>query len=95
VRRSSVERRLRAIGNRLRALREELGIVDEQLAQLDDEADEARIRALVSETELAQREHHSAERHAAAMARRRAEIVDEIERLEGDQDDLLERLSTG
>jgi chromosome segregation ATPase len=90
-----VERRLRAVGGRLRSLRDELGIVDEQLAQLDGEADDARIRALVSETELAQREHHSAERHAAAMARRRAEVVAEIERLERDQDELLERLSSG
>jgi chromosome segregation ATPase len=95
VRRAAVERRLRDIGARLRSLREELGIADEQLAQLGDEADDARIRALVSETELAQREHHTAERHAAAMARHRAEVQAEIERLERDQDELLERLSPG
>jgi predicted nucleic acid-binding Zn-ribbon protein len=87
-----VERRLRDNTRRLQALREELAVTDEQLAQLGEEAEDMRLRALVSETELAQREHHDAERHAAAMARHRAEVVGEIERLERDQDDLLDRL---
>ena len=57
-----VERRLSGVGQRLRSLREELAVIDEQLAQLADEADDARIRSLVSETPLAEREHHEAER---------------------------------
>jgi hypothetical protein len=89
--RAGVERKLRAVGQRLKALREELAVADEHLAQLGDEAEDARIRALVSETALAQREHQEAERHAAAMARHRDEVVAEIERLERDQDDLLDR----
>jgi hypothetical protein len=87
-----VERRLSGVGQRLRSLREELAIIDEQLAQLDDEADDARIRSLVSETPLAEREHHDAERHAAAMAARRQEVLASIAELEQRQDALLDEL---
>jgi chromosome segregation ATPase len=87
-----VERRLSGVGHRLRSLREELAVIDEQLAQLDDEADEARIRSLVSETPLAEREHHEAERHAAAMAARRREVLASITELEQRQDALLDEL---
>ena len=57
---SMVERRLIEIGDRLKALRDELAIADEQLAHLADEAEDARLRSLVSETPLAEREHRSA-----------------------------------
>lgn len=87
-----MERRLRDNSRRLQALREELGVTDEQLGQLGEEAEDARLRALVSETAMAQRDHHEAERHAAAMSRHRAEVAAEIERLERDQDALLDRL---
>jgi hypothetical protein len=87
-----VERRLSGVGQRLRSLREELAVIDEQLAQLDDEADDARIRSLVSETPLAEREHHEAERHAAAMAARRREVLASITELEQRQDALLDEL---
>jgi hypothetical protein len=41
---------------------EELRVIDEQFAQLSDEADDTRLRSLVSETPLADREFgaHSA-----------------------------------
>ena len=68
VHRSLVERRLAEVSDRLRALREELRIIDEQLVHLGDDADDARLRALVSETPLADREHRDAHRHADAMA---------------------------
>ena len=87
-----VERRLSGVGQRLRSLREELAVIDEQLAQLDDEADDARIRSLVSETPLAEREHHEAERHAAAMAARRQDVLTTIAELEERQDALLDEL---
>jgi uncharacterized coiled-coil DUF342 family protein len=94
VRRSTVERRLRSNSQRLHALREELGISDEQMVQLGEEAEDARLRALVSETSLAQRDAVEAERHASALSRRRAEVQAEIERLERDQDELLDQLSS-
>ncbi|HYF46583.1 MAG TPA: hypothetical protein VD926_10265 [Acidimicrobiales bacterium] len=92
MRRSTVERRLKANSKRLAGLREELGITDEQLGHFDEEAEDARIRAMVSETSLAQRESLDAGRHAEALARRRAEVQAEIERLERDQDELLDQL---
>lgn len=89
---ASVERRLREVGSRLRQLREELQVTDEQLTNLADAADDARLRALVSETPLAGEDYRQAERHAQAMRRHRAKVVDEITRLERSQDELLDRL---
>lgn len=90
--RASVERKLRQVSDRLRQLHEELNVTDEQLQQLADEAEDARLRALVSETPLAGEEHRQAARHAEAMRRHRAHIVEEIQDLERAQDDLLDKL---
>ncbi len=87
-----VERRLSDVGSQLKALRRELAVSDEQLTQLADEADDARLRSLVSETPLAEREHREASRHAEAMGRHRADVIADITRLEQLQDDLLDRL---
>jgi len=78
------------VSDRLRQLREELGVTDEQLAQLADTADDARLRALVSETPMAGEDHRQASRHADAMRRHREHVLAEIERLEGSQDELLD-----
>jgi len=90
--RSLVERRLAEVGARLKQLREELAVSDEQLGHLAEAADDARLRALVSETPLAGREHQDAQRHADAMHRHRADVLDQISRLEQTQDELLDRL---
>jgi hypothetical protein len=90
--RSLIERRLTDVTERLRRARQELGVLDEQLASFSDAADDARIRALVSETPLADREHHEAQRHADAMARSRAAVQTTITELERAQDELLDRL---
>ncbi len=89
---SRVERRLAEVGSRLRSLRDELRVIDEQLAQLTDEADDHRLRAMVSETPLADREFRDAQRHADAMAKRRAEVVGSIAELEARQDELLDQM---
>ena len=89
---SVLERKLSEISDRLRALRDELRIADEQLAALAEAADDARIRALVSETPLAEHEHTEAQKHADAMARHRAAVVADMADLEKAQDDLLDRL---
>lgn len=91
--RSLLERRLSEVADRLRELRQELLVSDEQLAQLAEQADDARLRALVSETPIAEQEHREAQRHAEAMSRHRADVQAEIDRLERSQDDLLDRLS--
>jgi hypothetical protein len=92
--RSLIERRLTAVTDRLKRARAELAVIDEQLAALADAADETRVRALVSETPLADREHDEAQRHADAMARSRAGVVAAIGELERAQDELLDRLVT-
>jgi len=87
-----LERRISEVSERLKRLRTELAVVDEQLAFFADAADEARLRALVSETPLADREHHDAQKHADAMAQSRADMVLAIQALERSQDELLDRL---
>ena len=90
--RSLVERRLSEVSSRLKQLREELSVSDEQLGHLAAEADDARLRALVSETAVADRDHQDAQRHADAMQRHRAGVLGKIAELEQAQDDLLDRL---
>ena len=87
-----VERKLSEAAERLRQLRTELGVVDEQLAFLTDAADDARLRAMVSETPMADKEHREAQKHADAMTRHRSQLVSQIGELEKAQDELLERL---
>lgn len=87
-----MERRLTEVGRRIRELREELRVADEQLVHLADAADDARLRSLVSETPVSDREHREAARHADAMRSHRQSVVEEIARLEQAQDDLLDRL---
>ena len=93
--RSLVERRLTEVAERLKALRRDLSVADEQLNHFADEADDARLRALASETPLAQQEHRGAQKHADAMRRHRAEVQGEIEQLERLQDELLDRMLEG
>lgn len=87
-----VERKLSEAAERLRQLRAELNVVDEQLDSLAATADDARLRAMVSETPMADREHRDAQKHADAMSRHRAELVAQIAELQRSQDELLERL---
>jgi cell division septum initiation protein DivIVA len=87
-----VERKLSESAERLRQLRAELGVVDEQLAFLADAADDARLRAMVSETPMADKEHREAQKHADAMTRHRTQLVTQIGELQKAQDELLERL---
>ena len=88
-----VERRLVETSERLKQLRDDLRVADAQLAHFASEADDARLRSLVSETPLAGREHRDAARHADAMQRHRDEVAAEIARLELQQDQLLDELT--
>ena len=91
--RDRIERRLRGVGQQLSALRSDLHVCEEQLVQVSDESDECRLRALVSETPLAEREYREAQRHADRLRRHRDDIAVRIARLEADQDALLDRFS--
>lgn len=93
--RARVERRLTELADQMKQLRAELAMADEQLAHFVDEADDARLRALVSETPIAQREHDDAQKHADAMQRHRERVLDQLSQLQSAQDELLDRLSAG
>jgi hypothetical protein len=89
---SLVERRLLGVSTRLKELRADLQVADEQLAHFDDIADDARIRAMVSETPLSDQDHREAERHAETMRRHREDLRADIAKLEATQDELLDQL---
>ena len=90
-----IERRLTEVGNRLQRLRSDLAVAEEQLAHFEEEADEARLRSLVSETAIADRNRRGTDRHAARMTRHRDGLRAEIQRLETAQDELLDRFTAG
>jgi len=90
---SSIEKKLAALSRELRTLRQELGIVEEQLIQVSDEAEESRLRSLVSETPLAAHEHRESAKAAAAIRRDRDAKLQRLAKLERKQDDLLDRLA--
>jgi len=92
VSRSLLERRLTEVSKRLKRARADLAVIDEQLAALTEVADDARLRALVSETPIANREYQHAQRHADAMDRSRRTVAVSIAELETAQDELLDRL---
>lgn len=72
--------------------RTQFAVLEEQLVAYNDEADETRIRALVSDAPNAAHDHTDAQRHAEAAARTRAALARTIHDLELSQDDLLDRL---
>jgi len=78
--------------SRLVRAREELAVLEEQLEVFLETADEARIRSLVSETPLADRDWHDAQRHAEAMVRSRDSATARVAELERAQDELLAKL---
>jgi len=94
MKRARIERRLRQISQQIKSLRDDLGQTDEQSRQLADEADDARIRALVSETPLAEREHRQADRHSERLRRHREHTSERLRELEIEQDELLDRLGS-
>ena len=68
-------------------------MLDEQYLYLAEDADDLHTRSVVSDSPLAGQEFRDARRHADATAGRRREVVDSIARLEGRQDELLDRLA--
>jgi hypothetical protein len=88
-----LERRLIDVADRLKRLRSELAIADEQCAHLTAEAEDARLRSLVSETPLAEAEAHESRRHADAQSRQRDSLRHSIGELEREQDALLDQMA--
>lgn len=90
-----VERRLVDTGQRLKQLKADLQVAEEQLAHFSDQAEDARIRSLVSETPLADKEHREARKHSESMQRYKADLVEEITQVEDQQNQLLDQLLEG
>jgi hypothetical protein len=93
--RALLERRIRDTHARLVRARDELAVIDEQLVVVRESVDEARVRALVSETPLATQEHNEAARHAEAMERAREALNRTVLDLEQRQDELLAHVPSG
>ncbi|MGZ4691709.1 MAG: hypothetical protein ACXVKA_08255 [Acidimicrobiia bacterium] len=91
--RASIERRLLEISDRIKQANAELTVTDEQLAFLDEEAEDARLRAIVAETPLEVATANEAARHADALRRHRDALVRSVATLRADQDELLDRLT--
>jgi hypothetical protein len=88
----NIPQRLRALSAEIQGLQTEIGILEEQIAFQTEVADDARIRAVVSETPLADREAREADGDLARLVRLRQESLQRLQVLRDDQDALLERL---
>jgi hypothetical protein len=90
---SLLQRRLIDVSDRLRRLRADFLVAQEQLLYMEEEADAARMRALVSETPLADAEARESRRHSDALGRQRDVLARSIAELEREQDALLDRMA--
>lgn len=93
VSRASITRKLKHVSADLKRLRADLLVAEEQVAHFVGEADDARLRAMVSETPLADAEAREAMRHAEAQRQARTNLLRSIADLEREQDSLLDRMS--
>src|SRR5665213_4551287 len=76
-----IKRRLEDVQRQLSMARESLSVLQEQVAVWNDALDDARIRALVSETPLQAHDYDDLSRHvtvANAEMNRRADDVQEL-----------------
>jgi predicted nucleic acid-binding Zn-ribbon protein len=87
-----IAQRLRALSADIATIQTEIGILEEQIAFQTEIADDARIRALVSETPIADRDAQVASGDLARIMRSRADALKRLEQLRADQDGLLERM---
>jgi len=87
-----VHERLAVLSNEIAEAQTNLRILDEQLAFVEQVAEDARIRALVSETPLADREYREAREDLERMRRSHADAGEQLQQLRDEQDRLLERL---
>ena len=89
----SLEKRLMEISLRIKKEKEDLLVAEEQLISLINDADEARIRSLVSETALSDTDRRDSARQSENMEKYCQKIRNEIDRLEEIQDGLLDKLN--
>lgn len=87
-----LEQQLSRLAAELRRLRAELSVTEEQLNFLRNEADDANLRSLVSETPLAEAEARDAQRHADRLEKYRVDLLSKIQAVENEQNSLLDQL---
>ena len=80
--------------HQLKRLQVDYQVAEEQLSFLNHEAEDARIRSLVSETPIADKEYREAQKHAESMSRHLQELEIEILKIENLQNKLLDQIST-
>ena len=88
-----VERQLKEVGKRISRYKDELAIADEQLNHLQNEAEDARMKSLVSETAIADQERREVDQQVESMNRHHQHLIAEIKNLGERQDQLLEKIS--
>lgn len=82
------------ISRRIKQQKEDLLVAEEQLISLTSDADEARIRSLVSETAISDNDRRDSVRQSENMQKYCHKIRNEIQRLEEIQDALLDKMNT-
>jgi predicted nucleic acid-binding Zn-ribbon protein len=90
-----MERRIRELHRRVRDAREQLAVLDEQIEVLAEEAEDLRVRWLVAETPLSERESADAQRHLELAQRAASDLRAEIAQCTEERDRLLRELPVG
>jgi len=91
--RKSIEKKLIALSSEIASLQADLRVVQDQLVHFEDEAEDARLRALVAETPQADKVHRDISATASAFRRDRDHKLGKIKKLERRQDELLDQIS--
>ena len=89
-----IERRLRILTDGVRRTLEELRQIDAELEQVGEEAEQARIRAIVADDAMATHEGFHARRSADTLVSARASVEKRLARLRAQQDELLDKLGS-
>jgi predicted nucleic acid-binding Zn-ribbon protein len=83
------KRRLEDVQRRLGQARESLAVLEEQVAKWNEDLDDARIRALVSETPLQAKEYDDLSRHVSVATAELERRAREVSALVVTRDELL------
>jgi hypothetical protein len=95
LRKTLIKRRLADLSERIARTREELRVTEEQLASVAYEAEDLRLRALMSDNLADADAARSAQRQAEVMTRHRDRLTRSLQQDRAEQDSLLDRMSAG